>query len=112
MVLFLKIYPEIKCTAKTWADLCNFYSKVIFFFLNFCIRHIFFFFFFFFSIFFVEFELLVFHNIIVKISEKKKKKKKIEPAELVEKLPPSYLPYRFLYNMHSFLIWGKGNCLI
>ena len=33
--------------------------------------------------------------------------KKIEPVELVEKLPPSYLPYRFLHNLHSFLIKVK-----
>ena len=26
---------------------------------------------------------------------------------LVEKLPPSYLPYRFLHNLHSFLLLGK-----
>ena len=33
--------------------------------------------------------------------------RKIEPVEPVEKLPPSYLPYRFLHNLHSFLLWGK-----
>ena len=33
---------------------------------------------------------------------------KIEQAELVENLPPSYLPYRFLPNLHSFLLWSKS----
>ena len=32
---------------------------------------------------------------------------KIEQAELVENLPSSYLPYRFLHNSHSFLLWEK-----
>ena len=56
--------------AKRWSDLCNFYSKVIFW--NFCLRK-------YFLLFFAEFELLMFHNNIVKISEK------IEQAELVQK---------------------------
>ena len=43
----------------------------------------------------------MFHNIIVKISEK------TESAELIENLPPSYLPYRFLHNLHSFLLCEK-----
>ena len=34
-------------------------------------------------------------------------KKKNEQAELVEKLPPSYLPFRYLHNLHSFLLWEK-----
>ena len=29
-VLFSNIYTKIKVTAKSWSDLCNFYSKVIF----------------------------------------------------------------------------------
>ena len=33
--------------------------------------------------------------------------RKIEQAKLVEKLPPSYLPFRFLHNLHSFLFWEK-----
>ena len=37
--------------------------------------------------------------------------RKIEQAELVENLPPSYLPYRFLHNLHSFLLWGKVKIL-
>ena len=45
----------------------------------------------------------MFHNSIVKISEK------IEQAEVDENLPPSYLPYRFLHNLHSFLLWEKVN---
>ena len=42
------------------------------------------------------------HNNIVKILEKKN-----EQAEPVENLPPNYLPYRFLYNLHLFLLWKK-----
>ena len=45
-----------------------------------------------FLIVFAEFELLIFHN-------------KIERAKFVENLPPSYLPYRFQHNLHSFLLW-------
>ena len=43
----------------------------------------------------------MFYNNIVKIS------KKIEQVELVENLTPSYLPYRFLYDLALFLLWGK-----
>ena len=63
-VLFSNIYTKIKATAKSWSDLCNFYSKVIF--CNFCPRK-------YFLLFFAEFELLMFYNNIVKISEKLKK---------------------------------------
>ena len=31
----------------------------------------------------------------------------MEQVEFVENLPPSYLPYKFLYNLHSFLLWEK-----
>ena len=41
------------------------------------------------------------HNNIVKISEKN------EQAELVEKLPPSYIPYNPLHNLYSFWLWEK-----
>ena len=60
-VLFTNICTKIKLTAKSWSDLCNFYSKVIFW--NFCLRK-------YFLLFFAEFELLMFHNNIVKISAK------------------------------------------
>ena len=60
-VLFSNKYPKIKFMAKNWSDLCNFYSKVIFF--NFCLRK-------YFLLLFAEFELLIFHNNTVKISEK------------------------------------------
>ena len=33
--------------------------------------------------------------------------RKNEQAELVENLPPIYLPYRFLHNLQSFLLWEK-----
>ena len=55
------MYPKIKFIAKSWPDLCNFYSKVIF--LEFCFRK-------YVLLFFAEFELLMFHNNIGKISEK------------------------------------------
>ena len=58
-----------------------------------------------FLLFFAEFELNMFHNNIVNISEKN------EQAELVENLPPSYLPYRFLHNLHSILLWVKVKIL-
>ena len=51
--------------------------------------------------FFAEFKLLMFHNNIVKISEK------IGQAEVVENLPPSYLHFRFLQNLNSFLLYEK-----
>ena len=60
-VLFSNIYTKIKVTAKNWSDLCNFYSKVIFW--DFCQRK-------YFLLFFAEFELLMFYNNIVKISKK------------------------------------------
>ena len=69
-------------------------SIVKWFFCNFCLSNLF-------LLFFAEFELLMFHNNIVKISEK------IEQLKLVENLPPSYLPYKFLHNFHSFLLWEK-----
>ena len=76
--------------AKNWSDLGNFYIyKVIF--LNFCLRKYFLFF-------FAELELLMFHRNTVKISEKN------EQVELVENLLPSYVPNRFLHNLHPFLL--------
>ena len=77
------MHPKIKFMAKNWSDLFNFYRKVIFW--NFCLRKYFLFF-------FAEFEFLMFYNF-----------KTIEQMELVENLPSSYLPYRFLLNLLSFL---------
>ena len=72
---------------KSWSDLCNFYSKVIF--LNFCLKKHF-------LLFFAEFELVMFYNNIVKISEKLK-------VEHVENLAPSYLQlsasFGFIFTM-------------
>ena len=31
-----------------------------------------------------------------------------DQAELVEILPPSYVLYRYLHNLHSFWLWGKS----
>ena len=36
----------------------------------------------------------------------------IEQVELVENLPPIYLPYQFLHNLHPILVWGKLKYLI
>ena len=33
--------------------------------------------------------------------------RKIEQVELVKNLAPSYLPYRFLHDLASFLLWEK-----
>ena len=88
----LKYLTKIKVTGKGWSDLCNFYSKVIFW--NFCLRKYFF-------LFFAEFELLTFYNNIVKISEK------LNKSNLLKNLAPSYLPYRFLHDLASFLLWEK-----
>ena len=62
--------------------------------MNFCLRK-------YFLLFFAEFKLLMFYNNIVKISEK------FNQAQRVENLPPNYLPYRFLHNLHSFLLLEK-----
>ena len=37
--------------------------------------------------------------------------RKNEQAILVENLPPIYLPYRFLHNLHLFLLWEKVKIL-
>ena len=103
------MYPKIKFIAENWSDLCNFYSKVISW--NVCSRK----YFFYFSLLNLNYwrsigraelwaalyYLLVFHNNIMKNSEKN------EQAELVENLPPNYLPYKFLLNLHSFLLLEK-----
>ena len=61
-------------------------------FWKFCLR--------FFLVFFAEFELLIFNNNNVKT---------IDQAELVENLPPSNLPYRFLQTLHPiFLLENKA----
>ena len=78
--------------AKSWSDLCNFYSKVIFW--NVCLRK-------YFLIFFAEFELLMFYNDIVKISEK------LNKWDWLKILAPSYLPYRLLHDLASFLLCEK-----
>ena len=71
---------------KKWSYLlCKFYSKVIF-----GLRKYFLFFF-------------------AHISQQYCKNfRKNEYGELIENLPPSYLSYRFLYNLHSILLCGKS----
>ena len=67
--------------AKNLSDLFNFCSKSDVLGI-FCLRKHF-------LLFLAEFESLMFHTNIVKITEKLNK------------------PYRFLHNLHSFLLWGK-----
>ena len=47
----------------------------------------------------------MFYNNIVKISEKLNKWNVV--VVVVENLAPSYLPYRFLHDLASFLLWEK-----
>ena len=81
--------------ARIWSNLCNFYSKVIFF-------HYLSKIFLLLLLFFAKFELLMLHN---KYCENFRK---TEQAELVENLPPSYLHYGFLHNLPSFSLWKKS----
>ena len=60
-ILFSNFYSKNKFMAKNWSDLCNFYSKVIFWIFGLTKYFLFF---------FAEFQLLMFRNNIVKISEK------------------------------------------
>ena len=90
-IFFSNIYHKIKCMAKIWSDLCNFHSEVTFW--NFCLRKYF---------------LLLSWVWIYNFSQKYCYNfRKIEQAELVKSLPRSYLPYRFLNNLLSFLLWEK-----
>ena len=93
--LFSNIYPKIKITAKIWSDLCNFHRKVDFW--NYWLRK-------YFLLFFAEFELLMFHN-VMKISEKLNKRNLLKTCL-------RYLPYRFLHNLHLFILWEKWQYLI
>ena len=76
--------------AKNWSDLCNFYSKVIFWIFYDRKYHFFF---------FVGFKLLMFHNNIVKTSEKMNKQNLLKIC--------LQATYRFLHNLHSILLWEK-----
>ena len=91
-VLFSNMYPKIKFMTKIWSDLCNFYSKVIF--LEFLIKKVIF--------------IFLCRNWFIGVSQQYCENfRKIKQAELVENLPPSYLPYRFLHNLHSFFYYGE-----
>ena len=90
-VLFSNIYIKIKLTAKYWSNLCNFYSKVIFW--NFSEK-----------IFFTFICWIWIFDVPQQYCENFRKK---EQVELVENLGPNYLPYRFLYVLVSFLLWEK-----
>ena len=89
---FSNMYPKIKFTAKIRSDLCNFCSKVIFGF--FCLWK-----------YFVTF--LCWISIIGVSQQYCENFRKIKQVELVENLPPSYIPYRFPHTLHSFLLWEK-----
>ena len=86
----LKYLHKIKVTAKSWSDLCNFYIKVIV--LEFLSKKIF-------------FTFLCWIWIIGVLQQYCKISEKIEHGELVENLALIYLPYRFLHDLASFLLW-------
>ena len=82
---------KIKSTSKNWSGLCNFYIKVIFW--NFVQENIFY---------------LFCWILIIDVSQQYCKNfRKIEQAECVKNLPPRYLPYRLLHNLHLFSQWEK-----
>ena len=91
--LFSNTCHKIKFIAKNRSDLCNFYNKMIFW--KFLSKKIFF-----------TFLCWIW---IIDVSQQycENFRKKNEQTELVENLPPSYLPYKFLHNLHSFLLWEK-----
>ena len=91
-VLFSNIYSKIKVTAKSWSDLCNFYSKVNF--SDFLSKKVFYTFF-------------CWIWIIDVLQQYCENFRKIEQGELVENMALSYLPYRFLHDLASFLLWEK-----
>ena len=107
-VLFANMYPKIKFTTK---NLSYAISVEKFLFILFLFHIFFFFFFFFFLIFcqriiffllcFAEFEIFMSHNHIMN------RFRKTELVDLVGNLPPSYLPYRFLRNLHYFFNMAK-----
>ena len=81
----LKLWPKVGLTYAISVVKC---------FWNFCLRKHF-------LLFFAEFELMMFYNNIVKIF------RKIEQVEHFENLAQSYLPYKFLHHLASFLLWEK-----
>ena len=91
-VLFLNMYPKIKFTAKLWSDLCNIYSKVIFFSDVFVWE--------------IIFTFLCWIWIINVSQQYCENFRKIEQAELVENLPPSTYPTDF-YIICLHFYYGK-----
>ena len=88
------MYPKIKFIAKNCFDLCNFYSKEIFW--NFCLRKYLFLFF------FAEFELLMFHNNLVKSLEKLNKRNLLKIC-----LQVTYPTHFCIICIHFKLLWEK-----
>ena len=101
-VLVSNIYPKIKFMGKKKKKKKKkkcFYLCAIWF------KHMYFFFFFFFFFFFTF--LCWIWIIDYRCSQYCENFRKIELAELIENPPPSYLPNRFLHNLHSFFTMGK-----
>ena len=78
--------------AKSWSDLCNFYSKVDF--GEFLSKKTF-------------FTILCWIWISDVLQQYSENFRKIEQVEHVENLAQSYLPYKFLHHLASFLLWEK-----
>ena len=109
-VFFSNSYPKIKFTAKNWSDLCNFYSKVIFW--IFCLWR-----YFHFSL--LDLNYWCFTTKMWKFQnpppppppQKKKKQKKKKKKTNEQNLLKIFLQdtnYRLLNNLHSFFIMGKS----
>ena len=84
---------------KNWSDLCI--SVVKWFFFNFCLRKYFYY--------FLCWIFITNHDVSQQYCEIFRK---IEQAKLVENLPLSYLPYRFVHNLHSFFCSPKGEHIV
>ena len=96
-VLFSNMYPKIKFIAKYWSDLCNFYSKVIFW--NFCLSK-----YFYFSLPNLKYWL---HNNIVKLSEKMNKLNLLKIClQVTYRTNFCILQFSFMFTMGKS--WNNG----
>ena len=91
-VPFSNIYPKINLRQKT--GLTYAISIVMWFFWKFWLWNYF-------------FTFLCWIQIIDISQQYCENFRKNEQPELVKNLPPSYLPFKFLHNLHSFLLWEK-----
>ena len=114
-VLFSNICLKIKSVAKNWSNLRNFYNKVLFFVVDFCLWVFCFFFFFFFFFFnfdweqillsFAELKLLMFHTTIFwKILKKMNKRNLLKICLQV------IYPTNFCVICIQFYYWKKWKC--